>query len=131
MYSRMSLSGSSDSRNSICAITRFATVSSIGVPTKMMLSFSNREKMSYARSPRLVLVRVFRLEEQHLRDHQVRHRVVDRCPDEDDVVLQQPRENVVRALAAAGPCPGLPTRGTASARSPGSPPCRRSVSRRR
>ena len=29
-------------------------LSSIGVPMKMMLSFSSREKMSYARSPRLV-----------------------------------------------------------------------------
>jgi hypothetical protein len=50
----MSLSGSSASRNSICAIARLATLSSIGVPMKMMLSFSSREKMSYARSPRLV-----------------------------------------------------------------------------
>src|SRR5262245_24803858 len=29
-------------------------LSSIGVPMKMMLSLSSREKMSYARSPRLV-----------------------------------------------------------------------------
>jgi hypothetical protein len=35
-------------------MARFATPSSIGVPMKMMLSFSRREKMSYARSPRLV-----------------------------------------------------------------------------
>ena len=46
MYSEMSLSGSSASRNSICAMTRLATLSSIGVPMKMMLSFSSREKMS-------------------------------------------------------------------------------------
>src|SRR6476660_8586745 len=50
----MSLSGSSASKNSICAIARLATLSSIGVPIKMMLSLRRREKMSYARSPRLV-----------------------------------------------------------------------------
>src|SRR6266404_2479656 len=33
---------------------RLATISSMGVPIKMMLSRSRREKMSYARSPRLV-----------------------------------------------------------------------------
>ena len=43
MYRLMSLSGSSDSRWSICAITRFATASSIGVPRKMIRSFSSRE----------------------------------------------------------------------------------------
>ena len=30
----------------------------------------------------------FGLQEQHLRDHQVRQTVVDRLPDEDDAVLQ-------------------------------------------
>src|SRR3954466_12020622 len=35
-------------------MARLATVSSIGVPIKMMLSRSRREKISYARSPRLV-----------------------------------------------------------------------------
>src|SRR5215469_11850101 len=50
----MSFSGSSAARNSICAITRLAMVSSIGVPIKIMLSFRRREKMSYALSPRLV-----------------------------------------------------------------------------
>src|SRR6187399_2211413 len=54
MYSRMSRSGSSASRKSICAMTRFAMLSSIEVPMKMMLSLSRREKMSYARSPRFV-----------------------------------------------------------------------------
>ena len=54
MYSWMSLSGSSASRNSICAMARFATV------------------------------------------------VVDRRADEDDAVLEQPREDVVRALAPVG-----------------------------
>jgi hypothetical protein len=46
MYIMMSLSGSSASRNNIWAMTRFAMPSSIGVPMKMMLSFSSREKMS-------------------------------------------------------------------------------------
>src|SRR3982751_3211533 len=35
-------------------MARLATVSSMGVPMKMMLSRSRREKISYARSPRLV-----------------------------------------------------------------------------
>src|SRR3974377_590593 len=35
-------------------MTRLAPGSSMGVPMKMMRSFSRREKMSYARSPRLV-----------------------------------------------------------------------------
>jgi hypothetical protein len=38
----MSLSGFSDSRWIICAQTRLAIVSSIGVPMKMMFSFSSR-----------------------------------------------------------------------------------------
>src|SRR5438876_1082544 len=48
----MSLSGSSASRNSIWAITRFASSSSMKVGRKMMRSLSSREKMSNARSPR-------------------------------------------------------------------------------
>ncbi|MNL79313.1 hypothetical protein D3C87_2058870 [compost metagenome] len=50
----MSLEGSSASRNRSCAIVRLATASSIGVFKKMMRSLSRREKMSKARSPRLV-----------------------------------------------------------------------------
>src|SRR4030095_8913968 len=48
----MSLSGSSASRYSIWAITRFASSSSMKVGRKMMRSLSRREKMSNARSPR-------------------------------------------------------------------------------
>src|ERR671918_840143 len=48
----MSLSGSSASRNSIWAITRFASSSSMNVGRKMIRSLSRREKMSKARSPR-------------------------------------------------------------------------------
>src|SRR5256885_1434961 len=48
----MSLSGSSASRKSICAITRLASSSSMKVGRKMMRSLSRREKMSNARSPR-------------------------------------------------------------------------------
>src|SRR5881296_4723754 len=48
----MSLSGSSASRKSIWAITRFASSSSMKVGRKMMRSFRRREKMSNARSPR-------------------------------------------------------------------------------
>ena len=50
----MSLSGFSDSRCSSWAQIRFAIVSSIGVPRKMMCSLSRREYRSKARSPRLV-----------------------------------------------------------------------------
>src|SRR2546430_13505152 len=48
----MSLSGSSASRKSIWAITRFARSSSMKVGRKMIRSFNRREKMSTARSPR-------------------------------------------------------------------------------
>src|SRR5215831_17872505 len=48
----MSLSGSSASRNSIWAITRFASSSSMKVGRKMIRSLRRREKMSNARSPR-------------------------------------------------------------------------------
>src|SRR5262245_21970056 len=48
----MSLSGSSASRNSIWAMTRFASSSSMNVGRKMIRSLSRREKMSNARSPR-------------------------------------------------------------------------------
>ena len=42
------------------------------------------------------------LEEQHLRDRQVGDPVVNRRADEDDAVLEQPRKDVVGALAAVG-----------------------------
>src|SRR5437764_2888148 len=48
----MSLSGSSASRKSSWAITRFARSSSMKVGRKMIRSLSRREKMSNARSPR-------------------------------------------------------------------------------
>ena len=47
-----------------------------------------------------VLVGVFALEVQQLGDHQVRHRVVDRRAQEDDALLQEPRVDVERPLAA-------------------------------
>src|SRR5918996_961899 len=48
----MSLSGSSASRNSIWAMTRLASSSSMNVGRKMIRSLRRREKMSNARSPR-------------------------------------------------------------------------------
>src|SRR4030042_5447957 len=50
----MSFSGFSASRKSIWAMTTEAWWSSIVSPRKITLSLSRREKMSYARSPRLV-----------------------------------------------------------------------------
>ena len=47
-----------------------------------------------------VLVRILGFQEQHLRDHEIGDRVVNRRADEDDAVLQQAREDVVRALTA-------------------------------
>src|SRR5690348_5122826 len=52
MYMMMSLSGSSDSSINSCAINKFATVSSTGVPKKMMRSFARREYGSHAVRPR-------------------------------------------------------------------------------
>ena len=48
-----------------------------------------------------VLVRILGLEEQHLRDDEVRRRFVDRTDQEHDALLQQARVDVVRALAAS------------------------------
>ena len=47
-----------------------------------------------------VLIRVFRLEEEQLRDDQVGRHLVDRSDEEDDPLLEQPRVDVVGALAA-------------------------------
>src|SRR5438270_1922898 len=52
IYMLMSLVASSLWRYSNCATVILATVSSIGVPMKMMRSFNRREKMSQPRSPR-------------------------------------------------------------------------------
>jgi hypothetical protein len=49
-----------------------------------------------------VAVLVVRLEEEQLRDDDVRDVVIDRCAEEDDAVHQQAREDVIAALAAAG-----------------------------
>ena len=46
IYNRMVLSGDSELQNSIWAITRFAMVSLIGNPMKIILSLKRREKMS-------------------------------------------------------------------------------------
>ena len=48
-----------------------------------------------------VLVGVLAFEEQQLRDDQVRGLVVDRADQEDHALAQQPRVDVVGALAAA------------------------------
>lgn len=47
-----------------------------------------------------ILVRIFAFQEQQLRDHQVRHLVVDGTDHEDDAFLEQARVNIVRTLAA-------------------------------
>ena len=49
-----------------------------------------------------VLVGVFALEVEQLRDDDVGDHVVDRRAEEDDAVLQQPREDVVAVAAARG-----------------------------
>ncbi len=49
-----------------------------------------------------VLVGVLGLQEQHLRDHDVGHVVVDRADDEDHALLEQARIDVISALAARG-----------------------------
>lgn len=54
MYIFIPLLGFSDSRNRSEATTTAAVASSIGPFMQMMRSFRRREKMSYARSPRLV-----------------------------------------------------------------------------
>jgi len=48
-----------------------------------------------------VLVGILRLQKEELGDDQIRPRVVDGRSDEDDPVLEQPREDVVGPLAAA------------------------------
>src|SRR5262249_15107823 len=52
MYITTSLSGSSDSRISSWAMIRLATVSSTGVPRKMMRSLASREYGSHSMRPR-------------------------------------------------------------------------------
>ena len=47
-----------------------------------------------------VLLRVLGLQEEHLGDDQVGHVVFDVARQEDDALLEEPREDVVRALAA-------------------------------
>src|SRR5690349_17297930 len=49
-----------------------------------------------------VLVGILGLQEQHLRDHQIGDVVVNRRADEDDAVLEKPREDVVGPFAAVG-----------------------------
>ena len=47
-----------------------------------------------------IFVGIFALEKQQLRDHQIREAVVDGTADENDALLQEPRVNVERTLAA-------------------------------
>src|SRR5437870_8600863 len=49
-----------------------------------------------------VALGVLGLEEEQLGDDEVRHRVLDGVPDEDDPLLEEAREDVVGALAAPG-----------------------------
>jgi len=44
---------------------------------------------------------IFGLQEQHLRGGQVGDVIVNRCTDKDDVFFEQPRVNIVSALAPA------------------------------
>src|SRR5437899_13096552 len=49
-----------------------------------------------------VLFRTFHLQEEQLRDHQIRNVIVNRRSNKNDAVFEQPRINIVAALAAAG-----------------------------
>ena len=49
-----------------------------------------------------VLLCVFHLQEEHLRDHQIGDMVVNGGADKNNPVLEQPRVDVVAALAAPG-----------------------------
>ena len=46
IYKLISLSGSSDSKNNNCAITKLAVVALTSSPKKIILSFNNLEKIS-------------------------------------------------------------------------------------
>ena len=46
-------------------------------------------------------VGILGLQKEHLSDHEIGQRIVDRLADEDDAVLEQARVNVVGALAPA------------------------------
>src|SRR4029077_1845082 len=49
-----------------------------------------------------VFFRIFGLQKQHLRRGQIGHMIVNWRPDKNNVLLQEPGINVVRAFAAAG-----------------------------
>src|SRR5437879_3080197 len=49
-----------------------------------------------------VALGIFGLEKEHLCGGEVSHVIVDRRADEDDVLFEEPRVNVVRAFATAG-----------------------------
>ena len=49
-----------------------------------------------------VPVRILGFQEQQLSDHEIGQSIIDRVPDKDDVVLEQPRKYVVGTLPAAG-----------------------------
>ena len=51
---------------------------------------------------RNILLRIFGFQKQHLGRDQVRHIIVNGRTDKDDIVFQQARIDVIRALAAAG-----------------------------
>src|SRR5207249_2795395 len=46
-----------------------------------------------------VLLRVFHLQEEQLRDHEIRYVIINRRSNENDAVFEQPRINVIAALA--------------------------------
>ena len=49
-----------------------------------------------------VLVRIVGFEMQQLGHDQVRHLIVDRCPQEDNALVEQARVDIVGSFAAAG-----------------------------
>src|ERR1039457_1413033 len=51
---------------------------------------------------RHILIGVLRLQKQQLCYHDIGHVIIDRTDDEDDPLLEQPRINVIRALAPGG-----------------------------
>src|SRR5205085_11846240 len=49
-----------------------------------------------------VFLRIFHLQKEQLRDHEIGNVIVDRLSNEDDAVFEQSRINIVTTLAAAG-----------------------------
>src|SRR5437899_1756932 len=135
----MSLSGSSASRKSICAMTRLASSSSMNVGRKMIRSLSRREKMSKARSPRGVCsitigtraITALLYLREHLREPS-RGRSGNRASCARGAPYGAPRGRRSSPSYAARPAPGAGLRGRSSPPPPPprhrrrpAPPCRR------